>query len=129
MSGAPAFRAGLGVLQGSWERAKQGALARPREQNSAGTLGELYVQADLLNGLLQAKMHAVAAAHGGEHHACSVKRESRALQKLHRTYGGAGAWRRLNDLCRTSIVFDTLRQLANDGLLAPPPHSTREGDL
>ena len=56
-----------------------------------------------------AKLHDVCVAHGGEPHACGVKAEARALQKVFRSYGGD--WRRLGDLCRTSLVFETMAQL------------------
>ena len=40
---------------------------------------------------------------------CSVKGEARALQKVFRSY--CGKWRRLCDLCRTSLVFDDIAKL------------------
>ena len=59
--------------------------------------------------MLQAKLYDVCIAHGGEHHACGVKAEARALQKVFRSY--RGDWRRLGDLCRTSLVFSTIPQI------------------
>ena len=73
------------------------------------SLHALLTQADELNDLLQAKLHDVCVAHGGEPHACGIKAEARALQKVFRSY--RGDWRRLGDLCRTSLVFDALAPL------------------
>lgn len=70
----------------------------------------LFHQADELNPILQSKARAWARATGGEHHAASVKAESRALQKVFRSYHGK--WTRLCDLVRTSLVFDTPQQIA-----------------
>eukprot|EP00937_MAST-01D_sp_MAST-1D-sp2_P001018 g1018.t1 len=103
------FRKELGALRGAWNQAMDGAVVRARLQLGAKGLGELFEQADLLNDLLQAKCHSLCAPLGGRLHACDVKGEARAMQKLHRTYGGQ--WRQLNDLCRASMVFDTLGQM------------------
>ena len=114
---------GLALVQAAFERAMSGARTRSRQQVGAASLGELFHQADLLNSPVQAKMHALFEALGvGEHQPCDVKREGRALQKLHRSYDGAAAWRRLCDLCRTSIVFDTPQQLVQglDALASDP---------
>jgi hypothetical protein len=103
------FREALLSLEGAWREVQGGALRPPKRQLSAPSLHALLTQADELNDLLQAKLHDVCAAHGGEHHACGVKGEARALQKVFRSY--RGDWRRLGDLCRTSLVFDAIPQL------------------
>ena len=97
------------MLDSAWRDAQRGALRLPKRQLSAPTLHTLLAQADELNDLLQAKLYDVCVAHGGTHHACGVKAEKRALQKVFRSYGGD--WRRLGDLCRTSLVFECIPQL------------------
>jgi hypothetical protein len=106
---AESFRAELRLLEGAWREVQGGALRLPKRQLGAPTLHALLVQADELNDLLQAKLYDVCAAHGGEHHACGIKAEKRALQKVFRSY--KGDWRRLGDLCRTTLVFDNLTAL------------------
>jgi hypothetical protein len=103
------FREALLSLEGAWRAVQAGALLLPKHQLSAPTLYTLFAQADELNDLLQAKLFDVCAAHGGKHHACGVKTEQRALQKVFRSY--KGDWRRLGDLCRTSLVFDDIASL------------------
>ena len=107
---AAGFREALRSLEeGAWREVQENALRLPKRQLSAPSLYALLMQADELNDLLQAKLHDVCAAHGGEHHACGVKGETRALQKVFRSY--RGDWRRLGDLCRTSLVFETIPQI------------------
>jgi hypothetical protein len=104
------FREALRSLEeGAWREVQGKALRLPKRQLSAPSLHALLVQADELNDLLQAKLHDVCVAHGGEPHACGIKTEARALQKVFRSY--QGDWRRLGDLCRTSLVFQTIQQL------------------
>jgi len=103
------FREALLALEGAWREVQGGALRLPKRQPSAPTPHALLTQADELNDLLQAKLYDVCVAHGGEHHACGVKAEARALQKVFRSY--KGDWRRLGDLCRTSLVFDAIAPL------------------
>ena len=106
------FCESLVALRGAWRRAMDvTAVDRPRQQLAATSFGALMAQADLLNDPLHTKLLALGATHGGEMHVCDVKAEARALQKLHRTYGGE--WRRLNDLCRASLVFATPQQMAD----------------
>jgi hypothetical protein len=107
---AVGFREALRSLEeGAWREVQDKALRLPKRQLSAPSLHALLVQADELNDLLQAKLYDVCVAHGGEHHACGVKAEARALQKVFRSY--RGDWRRLGDLCRTSLVFDAIAPL------------------
>jgi hypothetical protein len=103
------FRETLLSLENAWREVQNGALRLPKRQVSAPTLHALLTQADELNDLLQAKLHDICAAHGGEHHACGIKAEARALQKVFRSY--KGDWRRLSDLCRSSLVFDAIASL------------------
>jgi len=120
------FREALRALEDAWREVQENALRLPKQvsswtttcrwagegykrQLSAPSLHALLMQADELNDLLQAKLYDVCVAHGGEHHACGVKAEARALQKVFRSY--QGDWRRLGDLCRTSLVFDAIPQL------------------
>ena len=106
---AVGFCEALRALEGAWREVQGGALRLPKRQLGAPTLHALLVQADELNDLLQAKLYDVCVAHGGEHHACGVKAEARALQKVFRSY--RGDWRRLGDLCRTSLVFNAIAPL------------------
>jgi hypothetical protein len=106
---AAGFREALRALEGAWRAVQDKALRLPKRQLGAPTPHALLVQADELNDLLQAKLYDVCVAHGGEHHACGVKAEKRALQKVFRSY--RGDWRRLGDLCRTSLVFDAIAPL------------------
>ena len=66
-------------------------------------------QADELNDLLAVKLYDICEAHGGEFHASMVKGEARALQKVFRSYDGN--WRKLCDLCRASLVFDSISKM------------------
>ena len=105
----PGFRDDLQALVAAWRRAQASAFPLDRRQQAA-TLDALYAEADALNDLLHAKLHAVCVAHGGTFHRADVKDEARALQKVFRSYGGD--WRRLTDLCRASLVFETVPQAA-----------------
>jgi hypothetical protein len=82
----------------------------PRQQSDRSGVGALFREADALNDLLHAKLHELCTAHSGEFHRSDVKTEARALQKVFRTYGGR--WWRLSDLCRSSLVFETVPQMA-----------------
>jgi hypothetical protein len=73
-------------------------------------VGALFREADALNDTLHAKLYDVCVQHGGTFQRADVKAEARALQKVFRTYGGD--WRRLNDLCRAALVFQTVPQIA-----------------
>ena len=106
---AAGFREALLALESAWREVQGGALRLPKRQLGAPTLCALLTHADELNDLLQAKLYDICVAHGGEHHSCGVKAEARALQKVFRSYGGD--WRQLCDLCRTSLVFETIPQL------------------
>jgi hypothetical protein len=103
------FREALRSLEEGWREVQANALRLPKRQLGAPTLHALLTQADELNDLVQAKLHDVCVAHGGEPHACGIKTETRALQKVFRSY--QGDWRRLGDLCRTSLVFSTIPQI------------------
>lgn len=103
------FREKLLLLEDAWREVQNGALDVPKRQLDAPSLHALLVQADELNDLLQAKMYDLCTAHGGEHKVCGIKAEARALQKVFRSYGGD--WRRLGDLCRTSLVFHDLASM------------------
>ena len=80
----------------------------PRLQ-ATDKLGVLYAQADALNDLLHPVLERVCTACGGTFHRADVKGEARAQQKIMRTYGGDV--RRVNDLVRASLVFDTVPQM------------------
>ena len=80
----------------------------PKRQ-AAPSLFALLREADKLNDPLQAALHALCAAHRGEFHGSEVKTEGRALQKVFRSY--RGDWGRLCDLCRASLVFETVADL------------------
>jgi hypothetical protein len=82
----------------------------PRQQDNQRGVGALFREADDLNDVLQVKLHDVCELHGGKLLRSDVKGESRALQKVFRTYGEH--WWRLSDLCRSSLVFDTVPQMA-----------------
>ena len=77
---------------------------------AAASLDDLFHQADLLNDLLGAKLYSIGIAHGAKFVRADVKNEARAMQKVSRTYGGD--WRSLSDLCRASLIFDTVTQLS-----------------
>ena len=116
----PGFADGLKKLGDAWKNAMENA--EPLEeikQRGASNVGELFEHADSLNDPLQAKFHSLLSElkaksgnlhEGTEHHPCDVKQEARALQKVHRSY--CGDWRRLTDLCRTSLVFPSLSAMA-----------------
>ena len=116
----PGFKDGLTKLADAWENAMETAeRLKEIEQRGASTVGELFEHADSLNDPLQAKFHSLLSElkaksgnlqEGTEHHPCDVKQEARALQKVHRSYGEN--WRRLTDLCRTSLVFPSLSAMA-----------------
>jgi len=106
---AAGFREALRALESAWREVQGGALRLPMRQLVAPTLCALLTHADELNDLLQAKLYDICVAHGGEHHPCGVKAEARALQKVFRSY--KGDWRRLGDLCRTSLVFEAIAPL------------------
>ena len=103
---APGFRDAVRALEGAWRDVQDDtALALPKLQ-TAPSLHALLLQADALNDVLAVKLHALGAAHGGAFHRADVKAEARAFQKLNRTYHGE--WRRLCDLCRGSLEFETV---------------------
>ena len=81
------------------------ALREPKRQ-AAADLHDLFCEADALNDVLHAKLWDLCEAHGGHFHRADVKAEARALQKVHRTY--RDDWTKLCDLCRGSLVFDSL---------------------
>ena len=89
-------------------RSADGKLESVRRQ-PAKFVGALFHEADLLNDILQEKMYNICLQHGGKFCGADVKSESRAMQKVFRTYGGD--WHKLNDLCRVSLVFDSVVDL------------------
>jgi hypothetical protein len=106
----PGFRNALVELQEAWHEVQAGAAQDvPRFQRAHG-LGALFREADALNDVLHAKLFDLCTEHGGKFYRSDVKAEARAMQKAFRTYGGN--WRRLNDLCRSSLVFDSVPQMA-----------------
>ena len=106
------FGAALLELREAWHSVQAAAdHSVPRWQPVNSGVGALFREADLLNDILHAKLHDVCVAHGGTFHRSDVKAEARALQKVFRTYGGD--YRRLNDLCRSSLIFDSLLQMAS----------------
>lgn len=88
---------------------------KPRQRYS--NLGVLFRHAFMLNGYFQsvcaqwaaAPIAASASGLSGDHHACTVKRRDRAIQKLYRSYDGDATC--LIDLVRTGITFDRLEDL------------------
>lgn len=82
---------------------------------SARTISDLYAQADALNPVFQKKISEIAARVGVSFTYAPVKSETRALSKTVRLYGDD--WRKLDDLCRASLVFDNLSELHDCYLL------------
>jgi hypothetical protein len=106
----PRSRDELRELLGAWRAAQLGAAPGVARRQLAAGVGALFREADTLNDLLHAKLFDVCVAHGGTFHRSDVKKEARAMQKTFRTYGGR--WDLLNDLCRASLVFETVPQMA-----------------
>jgi hypothetical protein len=107
----PGFRVQLADLWEAWKVVQESAAADiDRKQLTAPGIGALFREADKLNDVLHIKLHDLCTEHGGTFHRSDVKAEARALQKVFRTYGGE--WRRLNDLCRSSLVFTRMTQIA-----------------
>ena len=104
------FRDELRALREAWRTAQAGAAQGVARLQCAPSVGALFREADALNDVLHAKLHDVCVAHGGDFHRADIKGEARALQKVFRTY--KGDWRRLNDLCRSSLKFETVAQMA-----------------
>ena len=95
--------------QARWDDIMRTATVCEKAQD-AKNIEVLFEQADLLNPILQHKASAWGAQSNGKHHSSPVKAEERALQKVYRSYGGN--WKRLCDLVRTAIVFETPTELA-----------------
>jgi len=104
------FVQALAKLRESWDYAQAGAISAPKSQQGVSSLCALFVQADELNDLLGAKLFELARMHGGIFQSSQVKKTSRALQKVFRSY--RGDWRKLCDLCRCSIVFANVSAMA-----------------
>jgi hypothetical protein len=81
-----------------------------KKRDSGLRVGALFREADALNDLLHVKLYELCTKHGGTFLRSDVKAESRALQKVFRTYDEH--WWRLSDLCRSSLVFDTIPQMS-----------------
>ena len=121
-----ASKEALEELDRAWKRASEAASKeaqrkavevkkKKRQDDALGSLEELFLQADETNRLLQLYFSQIAdKLHGEKYKAelipAPVKGETRAIQKVQRSYGGD--WRRLCDLCRTTLVFDDVRALA-----------------
>jgi hypothetical protein len=103
------FRDSLSSLNDAWDCVQGGAQGLKVKKQSAKTLYKLLCEADQINDLLQAKLYDLCTVHGGTLHGSPVKTESRALQKVFRTY--CGDWSKLCDLCRASIVFTSIADL------------------
>jgi hypothetical protein len=117
---APHAHEHLRALRETWTSVMKSAHESPRRQE-AGDIEALFLQADLLNPLLQSQAAHWAVACGGKHHEAPVKREGRALQKTWRSYGGR--YRQLCDLVRTAVVCETIEQLnACLKVVAADPH-------
>jgi hypothetical protein len=79
------------------------------KMQTAKNLFTLLQQADLLNDLLSQKLRDIASSLHCEFHRSDVKNEGRALQKSFRSY--CGHWEKLCDLCRGSLVFESMEEL------------------
>eukprot|EP00937_MAST-01D_sp_MAST-1D-sp2_P002363 g2363.t1 len=117
----PGFCEALQGLEGAWHEIQARATKKQKLQ-AAPSLYALLCDADKLNDVLQAKMYATCVRHNGTFHRSDVKAEPRAFQKVFRSYGGD--WRKLCDLVRCSLVFDSvadieacLRDIGADGEL------------
>ena len=86
------------------------AVYAPKRQEDASTLNTLFLHADDLNDLLGHRLFELARIHGGDFSPAETKKTNRALQKVFRSYGGD--WRKLCDLCRASIMFTDVDQMA-----------------
>ena len=104
------FRESLGELREEWKRVQSNAIDEPKRQEGTSTLCDLFLQADEINDLLSARLFELSKGAHGEFQGSETKKTSRALQKVFRSY--AGDWRKLCDLCRASIKFDDVRQMA-----------------
>jgi hypothetical protein len=116
MLAQPRFAEELRELRRAWGDVQASAahdnseVAVPRQQSKRKGVGWLFREADQLNDPMHAKLHSLCEEHGGAFLRSDVKAESRSLQKVFRTYGER--WWRLSDLCRSSLVFDTIPQMA-----------------
>ena len=91
-----------------WDAVQKAGEKRGKSQPAASFDG-LFHEADLLNDILQVKLHQICVDCGGEFHGAAVKTEARALEKVFRAY--ACNWRRLCDLTRSTLVFDSLEDV------------------
>ncbi len=98
-------------LKRAWESVFQGKKYDMKSQRTYKNLEQLYEDADLLNPLLIEKATAWASKFNGDVIKVRVKDESRSLEKTFRIY--EGDWRKLCDLTRTTIVFNSLKDLTN----------------
>ena len=105
---SPGFQEALRKLWSAWCEVQAGAAVLTKLQ-MAPTLHDLLCQGDRLNDVFQAKLHGIAVACGGDFHASTVKQEARAMQKVFRSY--RGDWRKLCDLVRCSLVFESIAAL------------------
>ena len=95
----------------SGQRSKPGTVNKPRQR--INLLGPLLGQAAALNGHFQDivagwadNTNCIVAFSGATVHTCSVKRRTRAIEKLFRSYSGDARW--LIDLVRAGVTFRTL---------------------
>lgn len=106
---SPTFTEDLQQLSSAWSHAMASASNAAKSQ-PATTFEDVYLEADLINPLLQAKAEEIATRYGGTSHPSPVKTESRALQKVWRTY--EGNWRCVCDLARTTLEFSDFAGIA-----------------
>jgi hypothetical protein len=107
----PGFRESLCELWEEWKRVQSKAVKVPKRQEGTMTMCGLFLQADEVNELLGAKLLELSRLVHGEFQGSQTKKTDRALQKVFRSY--AGDWRKLCDLCRASIKFDDVKQMAD----------------
>jgi len=115
----PGFAKALHECRARWGEAMRTASQSGKSQSSVD-IEALFLEADLLNPILQGKAASWAVQSNGTHHAAPVKGEERAIEKVYRSYDGD--WRRLCDLVRTTIVLSSPQELARclDAIAADP---------
>lgn len=96
----------MGSMRNSLTPSTRPSLNPRLQQDGSNCLTDLFFNADLLNDELHRKMHTIAVACAAKLLFCEVNKEARALEKMHRSYGGN--WRRLTDLVRTSLIFRSI---------------------
>jgi len=108
---APGATESFKALGEAWAEVMGVAVDELKEQPAAfRTVEALFNACDRLNELFTLKLLAICEAHGGVFHRANVKGEERALQKVYRSY--KGNFRRLTDLNRCGLCFDSFDQMA-----------------